>query len=271
MAASMTVGQFLADATQRLRRADIATARLDCLILMEDVLGMPRASLLAHPEQPLPDVSITLLNKHIVQRGSHVPLAYIRGRAAFFGREFIVNTHVLVPRPETETMIELLLHTALPDSPRIADVGTGSGCIGITAALELPAANVFLYDIDPLALQVARENAAKYQAAVHIGQQDLVKDSKLFDVVLANLPYVPEEYAINKAARFEPELALFAGKDGLDLYRKFWRQISILEQLPRHIFTEALPQQHADLRALAKAAGYRQAGRQDFIQHFTTS
>ncbi len=268
---SETVDSWLTRATARLSDAGIATARLDCLILLEDILGKDRAIILAHPEDTISAGKLARLNKEIVQRAEHLPLAYIRGKAAFFGREFSINRHVLVPRPETETMVELLLKLPLPAAPRIADIGTGTGCIGITAKLELPKADVSLYDIDPHALKLAAKNARQLKAAVSCTTTDLLGAKPVVDVVLANLPYVPERYLINQAAEHEPKHAIFGGKDGLNMYRRFWAQLSALDHAPLFVLTEALPTQHDEMQKLAKDAGYQLREAQDFIQVFGNS
>ncbi|HEX9153448.1 MAG TPA: peptide chain release factor N(5)-glutamine methyltransferase [Candidatus Saccharimonadales bacterium] len=262
---------FIADATRRLQQAGIETARLDVLVLLEDVLGVNRALILAHPEVVIQTADLGQLNKFVVQRSKHTPLAYIRGRAAFYGRDFAVNGYVLVPRPETEVMIDLLKNLALPASPHIADIGTGSGCIAITAALEIPGADVVAYDVDPHALDTARKNAKALGAKNTLFmQQDLLTDcSKNFDVILANLPYVPNGYPINQAAAHEPGLALFAGRDGLDLYRTFWAQIRLLGHPPMFVLSETLREQHKQIASLAREAGYRLSGTQGLIQQFT--
>src|SRR6266508_1210490 len=110
----MTTYEFLKSATARLKQAGIASARLDTLVLLEDALGQDRARLLAHPESKIPHSTEVALNTKIAQRATHVPLAYIRGKAEFYGREFAIDKHVLVPRPETETMIDLLKKLPLP-------------------------------------------------------------------------------------------------------------------------------------------------------------
>ena len=265
----MQSSKFIDNATKRLQAAGIGTARLDVLVVLEDVLGVGRANLLAHPEDIIPPPQITILNTFIVQREHHIPLAYIRGRAAFFGRNFAVNNHVLVPRPETEAMIETLKNLELPAGISIADIGTGSGCIGITVALEIPGATVYLYDIDQPALDVATANALALNASVQIRKQDLLADmTQDVDVICANLPYVPDEYAINDAAKHEPKLALFAGTDGLDLYRTLWSQIKALSQHPRYVLTESLLEQHEALAGLAKEAGYIPASTDGLVQLF---
>jgi release factor glutamine methyltransferase len=263
-----TTAQWLSEANKSLSDAGIATARLDCLVLLEDMLGVDRTGILAHPELVINSTKLDKLNKQITQRRQHVPLAYIRGKASFFGREFALSSQVLVPRPETETMIEMLKKLPLPAGPSIADVGTGTGCIGITAASEIPKAKVALYDIDPAALQVARRNMKAFKTVLLCRKSDLLDHAEPADVILANLPYVPERYAINRAAEHEPQHAIFGGKDGLSLYRRLWKQIAERTEKPLFVLTESLPPQHQALAALAKAAGYAQAASEDFIQVF---
>jgi release factor glutamine methyltransferase len=268
----MKVAEYLAYNTQLLQDAGINSARLDCLILLEDVLGKDRAYILAHPEISLSPSHIATLNNYIAQRKRSVPLAYIRGKVAFYGREFVVNSDVLVPRPETETMIDMLLSDlpVLTNTPTIADVGTGSGCIGITLKLELPACDVFVYDIDQKALHIATKNAQRLAAHIHSHQNNLLHGiTEHFDAIVANLPYVPHGYTINAAARHEPSLALFAGNDGLELYRKFWHQVDQLAVPPKHIYTESLRFQHTGLVKLAHEAGYALVATRDLIQHFS--
>ncbi|MEK7152694.1 MAG: HemK/PrmC family methyltransferase [Patescibacteria group bacterium] len=266
----MTVGQFLQTAVKKLEAAGINSARLDCLILLEDTLHKDRANVLAHPEIALSKSQSVQLNNYITQREEHIPLAYIRGKVVFYGRYFTVNTHVLVPRPETEAMIDLLKKLSLPTRPRVADIGSGSGCIGITAALEIPGANVFLYDIDSATCTIAKRNARDHNVRIHIAQQNVLAGcSEQFDVILANLPYVPDGYEINTAATFEPELALFAGSDGLDVYRTFWQQIHALNTKPQYILIESLTQQHQELSKLALEAGYSLTTADNLVQLFT--
>lgn len=268
----MLLGVWLQENTVRLAQAGITSARLDCLVLAEDVLAKDRSILLAHPELHLSSSHINLLNTFITQRLDHIPLAYIRGRVAFYGREFRVNKSVLIPRPETETLIEILgtLELNMP-VVRMADIGTGSGCIGITAALEVSNGIVDFYDIDAAALDVAKHNADTYNVQGHFYISNILSDFHgPYDIILTNLPYVPERYPINAAAAFEPELALFSGADGLDHYRLLWQQIKDLKgnNKPSHILLEAFPAQHHTLRVLAQVAGFTQQKSEGFIQHF---
>lgn len=264
----MRLGDFLNTATKQLHAAGVESARLDALILLEDVLGRDRANLIAHPEIALTEAQEALLNTYIARRCNHIPLTYIRGRAAFYGRDFTVNTHTLVPRPETEAMITLLKKLRLPAHPCIADIGTGSGCLGVTAALELLQSEVFLYDTSAAALKVASINARQLGVRAHIAEQDLLThDAHHYDVILANLPYVPTTYPVNKAATHEPPVALFSGIDGLDHYRRFWQQVAISR--PRYVITEALPDQHSSLEQLAYKANYTPSATEGLAQSFT--
>jgi release factor glutamine methyltransferase len=264
----MTIQQWLADNITILAGAGIDSARLDCVILLEDITGRDRANLLAHLDDELSYEQIGVLRAKIAERYKHTPLAYIRGKAPFYGRVFSVNKNVLVPRPETEDMITLVKDLAQPN--RIWDIGTGSGAIGITAALEIPAAAVAVTDVDENALEIARKNAERLGARIEARKTSLLEgvETAAADVVLTNLPYVPDGFPINDAAKHEPKLALFAGTDGLDLYRTFWEQITAQQHKPAHILTESLPAQHATLAALAKSAGYSLARTQGFIQQF---
>lgn len=264
----MTVQEFLGTNVASLQAAGIDSARLDCLILLEDALSKDRTIILAHPETKLQSAQLTKLYKQIAQRLRHTPLAYIRGRVSFFGRDFTVNRYVLIPRPETETMIELLKNLPLPASPRIADIGTGSGCLGITAALELPHARVILTDIDPQTLAVAIHNAKRLHAAVAVRQANLLQGLPTVNVIVTNLPYVPQQSNINQAATHEPKQAIFGGKDGLDVYRRFWAEAASLAIRPQFILTESLPAQHNNMISMAKASGYRLRQSQDLIQIF---
>jgi release factor glutamine methyltransferase len=266
----MTIQAWLLAATQQLEAAGIGTARLDALVLLEDAMGVNRAMLLARPEQSVPHQIENVLIGRLKLRSEHIPLAYIRGKTEFYGRQFIISSAVLEPRPESETMIELLLkRTDLPRKLRIADVGTGSGALGITAEIAFPNASVDLLDIDSGALDVAKRNVIKFTSGAHVIQSDLLRDTKGdYDVLLCNLPYVPDDHRINEAAMHEPALAIFGGADGLDLYRKLFLQLQKVEKEPLLILTESLPPQHEALKQLAEAQGYIQDAEDDFIQAF---
>jgi release factor glutamine methyltransferase len=262
----MSINEWLKQAQNQLISAGVVTARLDCLVLLEDCLSKDRAQILAHPELELSLIELDLLTKLIERRVQHEPLAYIRGNTEFYGRNFMVDHRVLEPRPESETIIELLKSLQLPKEPHIVDVGTGSGMLAITAKLEIPEAVVTAIDIDAGCLAVAAENCKKYRLDIALLKSDLLnKYQGEADVLLCNLPYVPDNFPINQAAQHEPRLAIFGGPDGLDLYRKLFTQLS---EMPQYILAESLPTQHAGLAQIAKEHGYKLARMDDFIQLF---
>lgn len=268
----MTLQEWLQNNQKQLEGVGITTARLDCLVLLEDALGKDRTLLLAHPEIELTSEQEFTLNEQITERLNHIPLAYIRGKSDFYGRTFVVNHNVLEPRPESETIIDLLKGLNPGSGAVIADIGTGSGALAITAKLEYPEANVYGVDIDPECLEVAKTNA------VHLGAQVTFLESDLLSglttsgstpfALLCNLPYVPNTFQINPAAMNEPRLAIFGGYDGLDLYRKMFSQIVSTQWYPHFLLTESLPPQHEQLAELAQVKGYKQKLEEDFIQLF---
>lgn len=282
----MLASDWLKKAIENLELAGISTGRLDCLILLEDTTHKDRGWLLAHPGFELLETQVKTLRSQIKRRATHEPLAYIRGKTEFYRREFYVDRRVLEPRPESETMIELLLLKAQPsqkyspfeDSSQtdqlIVDVGTGSGALAITAKLELPASEVWATDVDENCLNVARLNAKNLETNIKFFNGNLLEPisrlkyntSKL--VLICNLPYVPNDFHINQAAEAEPKLAIFGGSDGLNLYRKLFKQTKKLEHPPSFILTEAMPPQHEGLTRIARAAGFKLTKTDDFIQLF---
>lgn len=265
----MTLGKLLKSTEQKLTTAGVSSARLDVLIMLEDSLHKDRAWILAHPEYELSEAVARRLERKAARRATHVPLAYIRGHTEFYGRRFRVNRHVLEPRPESETMIELLKNLRLPLRPAMADVGTGNGSIGITASLEIPGSVVDLYDISAGAISVAKHNTHLHELHLHVRKMNLLsRPLRPYDAILANLPYVPSGWTINEAAMAEPKIAIFGGKDGLDVYRKFFHQLNRFTWKPKFILTEALPPQHENLAAIAAQNGFRLFRFEDFIQVF---
>lgn len=270
----MTIQDWLSSTTRALQRAGIESARLDALMLLEDQIDKNRAHVLAHPETPLSDEHISALSVQVERRKLHEPLAYIRGKAEFYGRDFVVNKNVLQPRPESETMIDMLTKLPLRTGTTIVDVGTGSGVLAVTAKLELPESSVIAIDIDEECLKVARINSHALGADIMCIQGDLVMPLKDMQVgeylLLCNLPYVPTALEINKAAAHEPRLAIYGGQDGLDVFRRLFDQLKTLEQKPAYILTESLHTEHAALASLATTQGYVLCGNHNFIQVFAS-
>ena len=265
----MSVDQFLKSSEAKLKTVGISSGRLDTLILLEDMLHKDRSWLLAHPEIKLSESQTRCLERKLERRARHVPLAYIRGHSEFYGRSFKVNRHVLEPRPESETMIELLKTLKMPKQPKIADIGTGNGAIGITAALEIHGSIVDLYDISAGCLAVAKHNVHLHELRLHARKMNLLsRPLRPYDVILANMPYVPDRWQINEAALHEPKIAIFGGADGLDVYRKLFHQLKRFTWKPSFVLTEALPPQHEELTDIAAQNGFRPRQAEDFIQIF---
>ncbi len=265
----MTISDLISAASSLLQEAGIATARLDVLVLLEDVTGKDRGWLLAHPEFELDTKIATKLQKMVQKRALHIPLAYIRGKTEFYGREFKVSPHTLEPRPESETMIELFKSISLTEHAILGDIGCGSGALGITAALERPGIQPVFIDIDQDALAITKYNSRQHniKGQYYVGNL-LDAWSMPYDVLLCNLPYVPENHTINQAAMQEPHHAIFGGSDGLDLYRTLFTQLSAGACGKPIVLTESLPFQHRTLRKIAEEHGYKEAKESDFIQVF---
>lgn len=271
----MTIEAWLQNNTSQLANAQIETARLDCLVLLSDELGQDKSWILAHNEHELQIEQLKRLSTKITQRSIHTPLAYLREKCEFYGREFFVNTHALVPRPESEDIIELLkVDTSRTAAVMIFDIGTGSGNLAVTAKLELSNATVIATDIDNDCLSLAKSNAANLGADIAFIQGDLLEPlSQLGNIkrgvtILANLPYVPLGYPINRAATHEPRLALFSGADGLDHYRRLFTELHALDNPADRVITESLSSQHAALASLAAKHGYKLTSTRGLAQLF---
>lgn len=265
----MSINEWLTVAEKKLAEIGITTAHLDALILLEHALDTPRAALLAHFDMVLPATTLVRANELLAQRLDNIPIAYILQKKEFYGRDFIVNDHVLIPRPETEDMIEIVKDLSL-ETPTILDMGTGSGCIAITLALEVPNAKVIAVDISEDALDVAKLNSKHLHAQVTYKVSDMFAaiSHRSFDIVCANLPYVPEQLVTSKEITKEPAQALFSGTDGLQHYRNFFSDLSLQEHTPRYVVTESLLTQHNNLKRFASDAGYAVQEIRGLIQLF---
>lgn len=282
----MTIVEWLIPAMNELHTAGVDSPQRDCLILLEDLLEKDRSWVTAHPEHTLQGPTLQKLNGQIKRRINREPLAYIRGKAWFWGRFFEVSPDVMIPRPESESFITLLknlLHhndSISKDRPwkpwKIVDVGTGSGCLAITAKLELSEAEVIATDIDEKALQTARQNAKNHKVDINFLQGNLLEpipatNNQQPATIIANLPYVPDGLVTSEEINYEPKLALFSGPDGLDHYRQFWAQIKNLSERPAYILTESIENQHAEMAKLAGRAGYKLEKTETLVQQFAGS
>jgi release factor glutamine methyltransferase len=219
----------LAGAITRLTAAGVPSPRMNAELLLMFTLDCDRAFFFAHPEREFTADEIIRYDHALAERASGVPAQYITGHQEFWGMDLIVTPAVLIPRPETEhvieTVLDLLGQALSPASPlHIADVGTGSGCIALALAKELPQAQILATDISASALEVARANAARHQleAQIEFRETDLLAGSahNTFDFVVSNPPYVgnSEEDTVQLEVRkFEPRNAVFAGPAGTEV------------------------------------------------------
>jgi release factor glutamine methyltransferase len=235
---STTVGRAVNAATQRLAEAGIDTARLDAQVILAHALGVSRSWLYAHFEDVLDATQRESFTELIARRIAHEPVAYLVGRKEFYGIELDVDTRVLIPRPETEMLVDAVLYLAADVAPAslvVADVGTGSGAIALAVAANAPNTRLFAIDLSADALAVAAANVERLDER---GQVTLLRGDLLsplpapVDVVVANLPYVTStDYAgLEPDVRvYEPQLALEAGPQGLDVITR------LLRQVPEHL------------------------------------
>lgn len=256
------IREALSAATDALRAAGIDSSRLDAELLLAEATSWERARFASSPDLEIPPAAARSFAEMVRRRLRREPVAYIVGRRGFHGIELAVDPRVLVPRPETELLVEL----ALVERPRrLLDVGTGSGAIALAVAAELPECEVVATDTSPAALEVARANAERLGLAdrVELVEGTLPPDTAEFDLVVANLPYVSEaEWAglEPEVTEWEPREALLAGPDGLDAIRAFIEA----EPLANRVALEVGASQAEAVSGLMREAGFGQIeGRKD--------
>jgi release factor glutamine methyltransferase len=250
----MTVHDFLLAATQDLAAIGSSSARLDALVLLADELQRDKAWLLAHDETVLTTKQQSNLLTKLARRKQREPLAYIRGNREFYGHSFIVTPDVLIPRPETEALVELLLHLPLKNDASVLDVGTGSGAIAISVKLARPELNIYATDISDDALHIAKQNAQQLNAAVTFAKGDLLLQIPIINptCIVANLPYVDIGWQRSAETNFEPEVALFADDTGLALIKSLIKQASKALLPQAYLLLEADPRQHEAVVSFAR-------------------
>jgi len=261
----MTLRQRLLDARARLTGAGVDNneAVLDTNLLARHVLGWSRAEMLLRQDDPLPTGFEEAFNALVERRARREPAAYIRGKQEFWSREFDVTPDVLIPRPESELIVEELINLLPVDAPalprRVADIGTGSGCIAVSVAAERPNVHVVATDVSRAALDVARRNAEAAGVAARI---EFVECAYLsgatgpFDFILANPPYISEseyEELAPEVREYEPQMALLAGEDGLRDIRQIVEVAAARLKPGGTLFMEIGHTQGDRLAALVKA------------------
>lgn len=261
-----TLDNWLADAASQLAAAGIPSARLDSELLLCHTLRKNRSYLRAHGDEPLSARDDEIADARLSLRLDRVPVAYIIGHKEFYGHSYHVSTATLIPRPESEALIELLRKimpsnlSLLPEKLRLADVGTGSGILGITAKLLYPELDVSLIDVSRHALKVAAKNAGSLNADVTTIHGDLLAEYPFqADIILANLPYVDPAWERSPETNHEPVVALFAHDGGKALIHQLVIQTKQKLRPGGWLILEADPSQHHAIVQDAKQYGLRLA------------
>ena len=255
----MKIADWLDKTRRAFDAADIATARLDAEVLLSFALGVNRAWLIAHGDDELTEKQLKEVGELVKRRLNREPIAHLLGHKEFYGRDFMVTKDTLVPRPESETLIDISKELFSDNgSLRAIDVGTGSGCLGITLKCEIPQLQMTLSDVSPEALAVAKQNAIKISVDVTFSQRDLLSaftdtNANSFDFIVANLPYVDASWeGLSPELDHEPAMALFADDEGLLLIKKLIDQAPKVLNKNGCLLLEADPVQHPAIVNYAK-------------------
>lgn len=266
----MTIGQLLKDGEAQL--AHRGMARLEVQVLLAWILEVTKEQLFCSHDEGVSEDTIARFFDSVAQLREDKPLAYITHEKEFYGLSFYVDERVLIPRPETEWLVEkvvdMLKRFEKSVPVRILDVGTGSGAIGLSLAVQLPSAEVTLVDVSSHALEVAHMNAERFRVAdrVTLLESDLLSTicDQEYDIMVANLPYIGTEtfhFVAADVDRYEPHLALYGGADGLQLYTKMFQQVLDMKSRPKYLLGEYGFAQTEALRALLDTF---------FVQHGAT-
>ncbi len=240
MSNRLTIKEILERTTEHFVRYQIPNPRLDAEVLLADLLDLERIQLYVRFDQPLIKEEVDRYRERVVMRSKKVPVQYIIGHQEFMSLNFKVNRNVLIPRPETEHLVEAVkdfVELTDREAPVLIDIGTGSGAIAVSLAYYLPQVKVIAVDISPEALKVAQENAELHQVqerikfAVGSFLEPIKKAGLTVDGIVSNPPYISQQElkALQPEVRYEPRLALDGGTDGLSAYRQIIQQIDVLK------------------------------------------
>ena len=226
-----TILDILEKGTQFLNSKGIEDARLNMELLVAHELDCRRMDLYLRFDQPVPEEKLPALREHLKKRSQRTPLQHLTNVVHFYSHDFISDHRALIPRPESEELVSLVLKETFPKPARILDLGCGSGVLGLSLAKALgtDCEQLVLADLSTEALSLAKENAEALQVPAEIVQSNLFLGLEgRFDLIIANLPYIGESERedLSKEVRHDPEIALFSGSDGLDLLRLFASQCS---------------------------------------------
>jgi release factor glutamine methyltransferase len=261
-----TVARLLQWTQDYFQRHELEDARLCSEILLAHAMGCERIFLYTQFDQTPPPAAVDAFRAAVRQAVGGEPIAYIIGRKEFFALDFQVNEHVLIPRPETEVLVERvlrLLRSADHPDPTVLDLGAGSGCIAVSLAKHLTQAKIHASDISSAALAIAQTNAARHgvDERIEFREGDLFVpwEGDTFDVIVSNPPYVAERDAetLAKSVRdFEPQQALFAGPEGLGVIQRLLDEAPAHLRPAGHLFIEIGYDQHDAVAQLARDAGW---------------
>lgn len=253
----MTIDEWVDKSVKELKSAGVETAKLDCLLILESISKKDQNWILTHGDKLITVSAAEKFDALLARRIKREPMAYILGKKEFYGFDFFVNKDVLVPRPETEAMVTALLKEA-PKNARVLDLGTGSGCVAVASKIQRPDLLITAADISKEALAVAAKNAAAHQTIINFVESNLFdRIDETFDVVVANLPYVPRFKEVQPELNFEPDIALFADDDGLDLYEKFFMEVEDYMEDRGLIIIEHDPKQFSWLLSFTRRRAQR--------------
>lgn len=255
---SVTNKLWLSYATKKLKVANIDSANLDALIILCFSLKQTKIEILSGPDNKLSKTQTALANKLLERRALNYPIVYITQSIEFYNYTFYVDSRVLSPRPESESFINLLKSENISNLKFLTDVGCGSGVLGITTKIIFPYLNVELLDKSKNALKVTEINLSNFGIAAKVRLSNLLSSSNnKYDIILANLPYVPDSMQVSSAVLFEPKMAIFAGRDGLRFYRNMLKQLKQTGHRPKYILIECLDNQATTINGLLSELGYR--------------
>ena len=256
-----TVDNWLKLAKNKLKEAQISSYSLDSELILCNILKVDRTTVLAYPKRKLTKQNIFHANHFLKRRLQHEPLAYILGFKEFYGRNFKVNSSVLVPRPETEEIIEQLKNNLVNNNEALLDIGTGSGILAVTIAKEFQNKNIKVHasDISKDALAVAKDNAMLHNANISFIKSNLLENIEQnilneVTILVANLPYVNKNWINQKKPNelhYEPQIALYSEKEGLELIEKLLNTTNKIPNL-KYLILEADPEQFCKIEKIAQ-------------------
>jgi release factor glutamine methyltransferase len=266
----ITVLESINLSTQYLNQKGIESPRTNAELLLADILNCKRLDLYLSFERPLSEDEVQKYREHIKRRGNFEPLQYIIGKVEFYGLEFKVNPSVLIPRPETELVVENILNQFQKEEEWIIlDIGSGSGNIAIALAVNLPSSKIVSTDVSEEALQVAKENSERHKVAARIKfvKHNILKNDlsnfPMFDIVVSNPPYVSKESYLTlqkEIKNFEPAIAVTDEDDGYTFYREISAKASVKLKENGKLFFEVAQGQSEEVVEIMKKNNFKNIG-----------